>query len=119
MDGPSIVGKDDLTKSYTQIDTIFPASVIVRFYEFIKKSVTTDVEFNPSMIKEIDQYIDLNSPRWIYSPILRSNPDSRYIVFLMHYFDRNPGMQMIINSELSDSTLKQIEEMKKSFKLGC
>lgn len=119
MDNPLTGGEDDLIKSYATIDALFPESVIIRFYEFVKKTKVTDIEYHSSMTKEIERYIDLNSPRWIYSPILRSNPDSRYIVFLMHYFDRNPGMQMTINSKLSASTLRQIEELKKSFKLGC
>lgn len=119
MGSPFIVGKTDLTASSLTIDTLFPQSVIINFYQFIKKTQLTDVEYNPLMINAIDQYIDINSPRWIYNPILRNNPDSRYIVFLMHYFDRNPGMQITINSKLSESTLKQIEIMKRFFKLGC
>ncbi len=119
MENPLTGGKDDLTKSYTTLDTLFPVSVIKMFYEFIKKSGIYDDDYSPSTIKEIERYIDINSPKWIYSAILKSNPDSRYIVFLMHYFDRNPRMQMTINSKLSESTLRQIEELKKSFKLGC
>ena len=119
MGSPLIVGKSNLTKRSIAIDTLFPESVIVSFYQFVKNTITSNVEYNPSMIKEIDQYIDKNSSRWIYDPILRSNPNSRYVVFLMHYFDRNPAMQMTINSKLSESIITKIEEMKKSFKLGC
>ncbi|MHA2030302.1 MAG: hypothetical protein ACW99A_05050 [Candidatus Kariarchaeaceae archaeon] len=112
-------GKADQIQKSTKINDLIPDEVLRRIYSFIKNSDLSDLNYNQEMVNEIERYIDINSLRWIYYPILRNRPESRYAILLLHYFDRRPSDQVEINSLLPPETLDQISEMKKSFKLGC
>ena len=101
------------------IKDLFDEKIISMFLSFITNNSSSELLASNQSIESIENYIDINSSKWIYHSIMKNNPETRYLVFLQHFLDRNPKLKEEIYSLLSTETLFFMKEVEKYFGLGC
>ncbi len=101
------------------IRDLFNDKVILKFLAFITNDDTSGLVMDNTSIEKIENYIDNNSSKWIYRTIIQNSPETRYLVLLQHYLDRNPNQKEDIYSLLSSETRLFMKQVEKFFGLGC
>ena len=101
------------------IRDLFDNKIILMFLSFITNNKSTEFPVTDQSFESIENYIDRNSSKWIYHSIIKNNPETRYLVLLQHFLDRNPKLKEEIHSVLSSETKFYMKEVEKNFGLGC
>ncbi|OLS27918.1 MAG: hypothetical protein HeimC2_09460 [Candidatus Heimdallarchaeota archaeon LC_2] len=101
------------------IRDLFDSKIILMFDNFVTKNKNSGFIASDQSIENIENYIDTNSSKWIYHSIIKNNPETRYLVLLQHFLDRNPNLKEEIHNLLSSETKFFMKEVEKFFGLGC
>lgn len=115
---------DDLGFVSRKLDSLsmrdlYDDKVLLKFLAFISNTDISDLTIDNTSIEKIERYIDKNSSKWIYRTIIQNNPETRYLVLLQHYLDRNPNHKESVYSLLSSETKVFMNQVEKFFGLGC
>lgn len=99
------------------IDEIFDDDLIDKLYShFTQDTNTKDLG---GKVAFLNKYVNENYSNWIYRGIIDLHVETKYLVFLIYFLDRNPLLEREIINNLPEQINVLINETKKYFSLGC